>query len=69
MRRSVVAAVDLKVGDVLTHEKLTLKRPGSGIPAHRISEVLGLVVKEEICAGTLLKFSHIDSENVSSKSF
>jgi sialic acid synthase SpsE len=69
MRRSVVAAVDLKVGDVLTQEKLTLKRPGSGIPAHRISEVLGLVVNEEICAGTLLKFSHINSEDVSGKSF
>lgn len=69
MRRSVVAAVDLKVGDVLTQEKLTLKRPGTGIPAHRISEVLGLVVKQEIRAGTLLNLSSINTEKISGKSF
>lgn len=40
-RKSIVAACDIKKGDALTEENLTVKRPGTGISPMRWEEVLG----------------------------
>ncbi|MCM1464658.1 MAG: N-acetylneuraminate synthase [Bacteroidales bacterium] len=40
-RKSIVAARDIKTGEVFTEENLTAKRPGSGINPMRWEEVLG----------------------------
>lgn len=40
-RRSVVARTAIKKGEPYTLENLTLKRPGTGIPASRYDELLG----------------------------
>ena len=40
-RKSIVAARPIKVGEVLTEENLTVKRPGNGINPMRWNEVVG----------------------------
>jgi N-acetylneuraminate synthase len=40
-RRSVVAARAIRAGDKLTVDNITLKRPGTGIPASAYDDVLG----------------------------
>lgn len=40
-RKSIVAAKDIKMGEVFTEENLTAKRPGNGINPMRWEEVLG----------------------------
>lgn len=42
-RKSIVAARDIKMGEVLTEENLTVKRPGTGISPMKWPEVLGKV--------------------------
>ena len=52
--KSVVAARDLPAGHRLTREDLALKKPGTGIPAARWSEVCGRRLKQAVAADTLL---------------
>jgi len=40
-RKSIVAAFDIKKGEVFTEENLTVKRPGNGISPMRWEEVIG----------------------------
>ncbi len=40
-RKSIVAATDIRKGEVLTKEKLAVKRPGTGISPMRWEEVIG----------------------------
>lgn len=46
-RRSIVAARDIKKGDILTVENITAKRPGGGISPMRWDEVLGTVAQKD----------------------
>lgn len=41
VRKSIVAACPIKKGEILTEQKLTVKRPGTGISPMRWEEVLG----------------------------
>ena len=40
-RKSIVAARDIKAGDVFTKDNLTTKRPGTGISPMRWNDVIG----------------------------
>lgn len=40
-RKSIVAKVDIKKGDILTEENITVKRPGTGISPMRWNDVIG----------------------------
>jgi len=40
-RKSIIAADNIKAGDILTEENLTTKRPGTGISPMRWNEILG----------------------------
>jgi N,N'-diacetyllegionaminate synthase len=40
-RKSIIAARDIKTGEILTEENLTVKRPGNGISPMRWNEVVG----------------------------
>lgn len=61
MRRSVVAASDIKRGAKITPEMLDAKRPGTGIPADRIDDVIGRIAKTDIAYGEII--SEIDLED------
>lgn len=41
-RKSIVAACDIKAGEIFTEENLTVKRPGTGISPMQWEEVIGL---------------------------
>lgn len=41
VRKSIIAAVPIRAGEILTRENLTTKRPGTGISPMRWNEVLG----------------------------
>ncbi|MGN0904225.1 MAG: N-acetylneuraminate synthase family protein [Alphaproteobacteria bacterium] len=54
MRRSVIAARDLKAGQTLSPADLDVKRPGTGIPADRLESLVGRTLTRDIKADTLL---------------
>jgi N-acetylneuraminate synthase len=53
--KSVVARVNLSAGTVLLREHLTAKKPGVGIPAPRLPELIGRTLCRPVQAGKLLK--------------
>ena len=53
--KSLVARTDLPAGLTLTEQHLAVKKPGSGIPAQRLCEVVGRKLKRTIPADTLLQ--------------
>lgn len=53
-RRSIVAAVDIPAGAILTEEMLTFKRPGHGISPNKIADVLGKRTKQNIARDIVL---------------
>lgn len=52
--KSVVAATDINTGSVLTADHLKLKKPGTGIPASRMFELIGRTVTRQISADEML---------------
>ncbi|MGH9363795.1 MAG: N-acetylneuraminate synthase family protein [Thermoanaerobaculia bacterium] len=58
--KSVVARTDLPVGTVLRQEHLTAKKPGTGIPAARLAEVIGLRVTRDVKADELLRETDLE---------
>jgi N-acetylneuraminate synthase len=51
--KSVVAARDLKAGSVLDDASIALKKPGTGIPAARLRDVVGRKLKRDVKADEL----------------
>lgn len=60
--KSVVARVELPAGTVLRAEHLAVKKPGTGIPAARLSEVLGARLRRSLKADELLLEQDLDEE-------
>ncbi len=58
--KSLVAARDLPAGHTLGEDDVALKKPGTGIPAARLSEVLGRRLKQAITANTFLVETNLD---------
>lgn len=46
-RKSIVAKVDIKKGEILTEEKITIKRPGNGINPMRWDEIVGTIATKD----------------------
>jgi N-acetylneuraminate synthase/N,N'-diacetyllegionaminate synthase len=58
-RRSVVAARDISGGSRISEDMLTLKRPGTGIPADEIGQVIGRIAAADIAADSLLSWNQV----------
>jgi sialic acid synthase SpsE len=58
--KSVVARVDLPAGTVLRTEHMTVKKPGTGIPAARLSTLLGRTLRCDVARDQLLQEAHLD---------
>jgi N-acetylneuraminate synthase len=58
--KSVVAETDLPAGTFLEERHLSLKKPGTGIPASRVKDLVGRRLKHEIKADTLLLDEDLD---------
>lgn len=54
-RKSIVAAVPIKQGDMYTEENITVKRPGTGISPMRWNEILGQTADRDFEADELIE--------------
>jgi sialic acid synthase SpsE len=52
--KSVVAVADIPAGAVIERAMLAAKKPGTGIPARRLDEVVGRRARTDIKADTVL---------------
>ena len=59
-RRSIVAAMPIEKGTVITEAHLDYKRPGTGIPPNEYEYVIGRTLKETIAEDTLLTWQHFE---------
>lgn len=60
-RRSLVSAVDIKKGAVMTREMFTFKRPGVGIPPDEYERLIGKMAREDIFEDTVLKWEMFEA--------
>jgi N,N'-diacetyllegionaminate synthase len=58
--KSLVARVDLSTGTVIKEEHLTLKKPGTGLPAARRPDVVGRRLRRDLHADELLTDDHLE---------
>jgi N-acetylneuraminate synthase len=58
--KSIVAAHDLPAGTVLGASVLALKKPGTGLPAHRWSSLLGRTLKKPVARDACLAEDDLD---------
>lgn len=57
--RSIVSTCEIKAGTVIDESMIWSKRPGTGIPSHRMNEVLGKIAVCDIKENTLLKWEDL----------
>lgn len=57
--RSLVTTRSVGAGEVLDADTVWSKRPGTGIPSHRMSEVVGRVTARDITANTLIAWDDL----------
>lgn len=60
MRRSMIAKVDLHLGQVLEEQFMEFKRPGTGIPPSELQRYIGRKLKHSISAGTFFQPGDFD---------
>jgi N-acetylneuraminate synthase len=58
--KSLVARVDLEAGTVLQASHLSAKKPGTGIPASRMGQLLGRRLKTRLRADELLREEDVE---------
>lgn len=58
-RRSLVAQCDIKVGETIRSQMIGIKRPGGGIPADKIDQVIGKVAVCNIKKDQLIDFGFL----------
>jgi N-acetylneuraminate synthase len=56
---SIVSIMDIQEGDILTREKINVKRPGTGIPAAQYESVIGAKALKFIPKDSMLSWSDI----------
>lgn len=58
-RKSLVTTRDLPAGSIISREDLTTKRPGTGIPAARLHEVIGKQTRLDLKANRVLAYTDL----------
>ena len=59
-RQSLVLRRRVSEGEVVRRDHLTCQRPGTGIPARQIDDVVGLVARRELPEGAMLDWFDLD---------
>ena len=59
MRRSIVAARDLRAGEILAEDDLDCKRPGTGMPPEFMEKLVGVKILRDVSADEMLCESDI----------
>ena len=63
-RKSIVAAGDIRKGEVFTADNITCKRPGNGISPMYWKEVLGRIAETDFAVDELIHVSGIPEQKV-----
>ena len=58
--RSIVSIREIKQGEIITEDMIWSKRPGTGIPSHKMDEIIGKVAKNDIEKNVLLKWDDFE---------
>ena len=58
-RKSITAAVDILPDEVITSEKINMKRPGTGIPPSKLEQIIGRKAKSFIKSDTLIMWEQL----------
>lgn len=58
--KSIISLIDIPKGAVITHEMIGVKKPGTGIPAGRLAEMVGKRTARTVRAGALLSWDDIE---------
>jgi len=53
-RKSIVAKIDIKKGEILTEENITIKRPGNGMSPMRWDEIVGTIAIKDYVEDELI---------------
>ena len=61
--RSLVARTDLPAGTVLREDHLAAKKPGTGIPVRRLSELVGRRLRRALAADDLLREDDLEGRH------
>jgi len=59
---SVVSTLDIPIGTLITAKHVTVKRPGTGIPAAKLDEVIGKLTTKGIEANALLSWDDFKTQ-------
>lgn len=59
--RSLVSTRSIDKGEILDQDMVWSKRPGTGIPSHRMDEVIGMRTKRAIEANVLLSWDDLEA--------
>lgn len=65
--RSIVSTRVIETGETIASDMIWSKRPGTGIPAHQMDELIGRTTCREIPANVQLQWSDLDEELGSKK--
>ncbi len=57
--RSIVSTRKIKKGEIITQDMIWSKRPGTGIPSHKMNEIIGKIACNDIDNNVLLKWEDI----------
>ena len=58
--RSIVSLKPIHAGEVITHDMIWSKRPGTGIPSYRMEEVIGKKAVKDIAQNVLIKWEDLE---------
>jgi len=54
-QKSIVSIVDIPKGTIITEEMIGIKKPGTGIPAYKVKNILGKIAAKKILADSLIR--------------
>ncbi len=60
--RSIVTTHDLAAGAVIDQDMIWSKRPGTGIPSHRMNDVIGRRLARNVAANVLLSWDDMEGD-------
>lgn len=62
-RESVVSLVDMKKDTIITEDMVWVKRPGTGIPAKKLEQIIGMKTKTDIPKDILLRWEDLEKND------
>tara|TARA_B100000029_G_scaffold322611_1_gene314958 strand:- start:498 stop:1010 length:513 start_codon:yes stop_codon:yes gene_type:complete len=61
-RRSIIANKDIMIGEKISREMLSVKRPGTGIAPKFLEEIIGLTVKKSLQEDEPIQWENFDEK-------